>query len=232
MPMKRFAPLPEALRYLQPFANALAKLPPDALNEDVDASRLESALRKRVRGLDEDAAAAPLDKDRDALERWLEDKPDHPAHWIRGFLLSPDLATHLTHQPKPPPRGPAMSFVAPEGWKVKVVPFRLDLKHGKLVGTITAIDELSFGLLERQHEDTVAPPGLKVAREVREVRCGEVSGKKFVYRQTVPVPWKRVEYVLSVPGGFVSATLDALGADFDGSSFDAKLHTLGLTASA
>jgi hypothetical protein len=60
MPTKKPAPLPEPLRYLQPFANALAKLPTEDLNVDVDASRLDAALRKRVRGLDEDAAAAQL----------------------------------------------------------------------------------------------------------------------------------------------------------------------------
>src|SRR5437762_996877 len=136
MPMTKPAPLPEPLRYLQPFANALAKLPPEELNEDVDASRLEAALRKRLRGMDEVAADAQLAKDRELLERWLEDRPDHPAHWIRGFLLSPELATHLAQPPEPPPRGPEMSFVAPDGWKVKVVPFRLDLKKGKLIGTI------------------------------------------------------------------------------------------------
>jgi hypothetical protein len=232
MPKKKPTPLPELLKYLQPFANALAKLPPADLNEDVDASRLESALRKRARGLDDEAADAELNKDRDALERWLKDKPDHPAHWIRGFLLSPDLATHLTQPAEPPPRGPEMSFVAPDGWKVKAVPFRLDLKKGKLIGTIMAIDEFSFNLIQRQQEHWVAPPGLEARREVLPVRHGDVSGKKYVYRQTAPVPWKRVDYVLSVPGGFVSAMLDALGADFEEAPFDDKLHTVRLSASA
>jgi hypothetical protein len=35
-----------------------------------------------------------------------------------------------------------------------------------------------------------------------------------------------------VPGGFVSAMLDALGADFDEASFDEKLHTVRLASSA
>lgn len=93
----------------------LAKLPPEELNEDVDASRLEAAAEKRVRGMDEEVADAELTKDRDLLEQWLEDKPDHPAHWIRGFLLSPDLAAHVTQPPEPPPRGPEMIFEAPAG---------------------------------------------------------------------------------------------------------------------
>lgn len=232
MPTKKPAPLPEPLRYLQPFANALAKLPPEDLNEDVDAARLVAALRKRFRGMDEEAADAELARDRELLERWLQDKPDHPGHWIRGFLLSPDLATHLVRPPQPPPRGPEMIFVAPDGWKVKVVPFRLDLKKGKLIGTIMAIDEFSFDLMQKQQEHWVAPPGLEATREVQAVRHGDVSGKKYIFRQTAPVPWKRVDYVLSVPGGFVSAMLDALGADFDEAPFDDKLHTVRLSASA
>jgi len=51
-------PLPEPLRYLHPFLKSLTKLPPDQLNEDLDPTPLESALRNRLRGLDEDAAEA------------------------------------------------------------------------------------------------------------------------------------------------------------------------------
>jgi hypothetical protein len=232
MAIRKPAPLPEPLRYLQPFANALAKLPPEDLNEDVDSSRLESALRKRVRGFDEEAADAELARDRELLERWLKDKPLHPAHWIYGFLLSPDIATHLTQPADSPPRGPEMSFVAPEGWKVKIVPFRLDLKKGKLIGTITAIDKFSFDFMQRQQENWVAPPGLEAIREVQVVRHGEVSGTKYVYRQVVPVPWKQLNYLLNVPGGFVSASLSAMGVDFDEAPFDDKLHTLRLSAPA
>jgi hypothetical protein len=57
MPTEKPAPLPEPLRYLQPFANALARIPAEDLNEDVDGSRLEAALRKRARDLDEEAGA-------------------------------------------------------------------------------------------------------------------------------------------------------------------------------
>jgi len=229
---KKPSPLPDPLRYLQPFANALAKLPPEELNEDIDASRLEAALRKRLRGLDDEAAAAELAGDCDLLESWLKDKPDHPAHWIRGFLLSPDLATYLTQPAEPPPRGPEISFVAPKGWKVNLVPFRLDLKKGKLIGSVMAINQLTFDMMQRQQENWVAPPGLEATREVLDVRHGDVSGKKCVYRQVSPVPWKSVDYLLSVPGGFVQVVLDALGADFDEAPFDASLHTLRLSTSA
>jgi hypothetical protein len=125
-----------------------------------------------------------------------------------------------------------VSFHAPDGWKVKVVSSRLDLKKGKLIGTIMAIDQLSFEFMQRQQEHSVAQPGLTATVEIQAVRHGDVSGKKCVYREIAPVPGKRVHYVLSVPGGFVSAMLDSFGAEFDETPFDANLHTLRLSGSA
>lgn len=235
MPTKRPAPLPEPLRYLQPFASALAKLLPEELNEDVDASRLEAALRKRVRGLDEEAAEAELAKERDLLEHWLEDKPNHPAHWIRGFLLSPDLATHVTQPAEPPPRGPEMLFEAPNGWKVNTVPFRLDLKAGKIIGSIMAIDESSFEGSQREREQTtkLRQPGQETANEISDVSLDGCSGKKYVFRRITPAPWKQVDYLLRVPGGCVWIRLSTMtGADFDESPLESRLHTLRLSASA
>src|SRR5688500_6578165 len=120
MPTKKPARLPEPLRYLHPFANALAQLPPADLHDAVDPTRLEAALRKRIRNLDLEAAEAQLAEDRDRLERWLEDKPDHPAHWILGFILSPTLATDLQQPVGPPPRGAAEPV--PHGPKIDFVP--------------------------------------------------------------------------------------------------------------
>jgi hypothetical protein len=235
MPTKKPAPLPEPLRYLQPFANALAKLPPEDLNEDVDASRLEAALRKRIRDLDLEAAEAQLEEDRELLERWLADKPDHPAHWILGFILSPTLATDLTQPPEPPPRGPEMRFETPDGWKVKSVPFRLDLKAGKVTGSIMAIDQSGFdgSLREREQTAKLRQPGQETANEISDVSLDGCSGKKYVFRMIKPAPWKQVDYLLRVPGGCVWIRLSTMtGADFDESPLEAKLHTLRLSASA
>jgi hypothetical protein len=235
MPTKKPDSLPEPLRYLQPFADALAKLPPEDLNEDVDASRLEAALRKRVRGLDEEAADAELTNDRDLLERWLKDRPEHPAHWILGFLLSPDLAPQLTQSSEQLPRGPEILFEAPNGWKVKAVAFRLDLKAGKVIGSIMAIDEFTFGLLQLQRDQAakIPQPGGQASIEVSDVSFEQCSGKKYLQRMTAPAPWKQVDYVLRVPGGFVSIGLGTLtGAEFDESPLESKLHTLRLSSSA
>lgn len=68
-------------------------------------------------------------------------------------------------------------------------------------------------------------------QEVGSVDFGAVSGKKCVYRDVAPVPGKRVDNILSVPGGFVSVTLDARGADFDEAPFESRLNTLRVAAS-
>jgi hypothetical protein len=242
MPTKKPAPLPDPLRYLQPFVNELAKLPPDGLNEDVDASPLEAALRKRIGNLDLEAAEARLADDRDRLERWLEDKPDHPAGWILGFILSPTLATDLTQPVGPPPprgttgpmlHGPKVDFVPPDGWRVKqLAPYLLQLKKGKLTGTVMAIDERLFHQTQRDRENWVVWPGVEATRDVQDARYGGVSGRKYVYRRIAPDQSKRVDYVLRVPGGFAMAGIEAAGADFDESVFESALTTLRLSAPA
>lgn len=242
MPTKKPTPLPDSLRYLQPFASALARLPPEGLSEDVDASRLEAALRKRIRALDLEAAEARLAEDRDRLERWLEGKPEHPAHWILGFILSPTLATDLA-QPvgappsgsaEPMPHGPKIDFVPPEGWRVKVLaPCLLQLKKGKLSGSVMAIDENLFHQTQRDREtEWVVAPGVEATREIQVAQYGIVSGKKYVYRRISPDASKRVDYVLRVPGGFVMAGVEAAGADVDETPFEAQLHTVRLSGSA
>jgi hypothetical protein len=242
MPTKKPAPLPEPLRYLQPFASSLATRSPEELSEDVDATRLEAALRQRISGLDLEAAEAQLAEDRDRLERWLKDKPDHPAHWILGFILSPTLATDLTQSVGPAPRGaaepvpqgPKIDFVPPEGWRVKeLAPYLLQLKKGKLSGSVLAIDEGLFHQTQREREsDWVVSPGVEATRDIQVAQYGHASGKKYVYCRIAPDPSKRVDYVLSVPGGFAMAGVEAAGADFDEAPFEAQLHTVRLSASA
>ncbi len=235
--MKTPTPLPEPLRYLQPFVKSLSKLPPDALNEDIDASRLDAALRKRLRGLDEDAAVEVLAKDRELLESWLKNdaSPNHPAHWVLGYLLLPEMAAHLIRPPTPPPQGPTITFETPNGWKVKAVPFALNLKRGKTTCSIMAIDEFTFDLLLHQWEQTrpIQPSGVQVSTLATEVSFGECHGWKYLRQQTSPVRWSQIDYFLRVPGGHVAVRLGSMtGADFDESPLEAQLHTLRLSSLA
>lgn len=101
MSMKTQQPLPDELRYLQPFVRWLGKHSLDDVNESIDASRLEKALRRRVRGLLIPEAQQRLDADRQTLQSWLEScAPEgHPAHWVLGFLTHPNLARELLQTP-------------------------------------------------------------------------------------------------------------------------------------
>jgi hypothetical protein len=233
MPANKPAKLPAKLRYLQPFADRLAKLPPDEQNEEVDASPLDAALRKRLRGKNEAEALTILEDDRDLLEEWLSSRPDHPAHWILGYIMWPDeLAEVLTSPVPPPARGPEFTFEAPAGWTMKPVPFRLDLKAGKMIGTIVAMGESMFELSQRQREFAVKnqPAHVQSMSEISDISIDTCRGKKFCIRMTAPAPSKQVDYVLRVPGGCVSITLSTLtGDDFDESPLEAKLHTLSLS---
>jgi hypothetical protein len=227
--------LPAALGYLQPFVRSLAKLPPEELNEDVDASRLVAALRKRLRGLDEGSAEAALAKDRELLETWLKTaaSSEHPAHWVLGYLRCPDLPAHLRGAPDPLPRGPSLTFAAPEGWRAEVRPFGLDLRRGKVLASFTVIDESAFDVLQRQREQPLppGPSGLQATVEASDIACAECTGRKYLYQQPAPVPWKRVDHVLRVPGGYLCVFLGTMcGADFDELPIEARLHTLRLSA--
>jgi hypothetical protein len=227
--------LPAELRYLQPFLRALAKRPAEELDEDIDAADLEAALRKRLRGLDEHAADAELSKHRALLEKWLKTSAsaNHPVYWVLGFITLPGIGRKLVRPPEPPLRGPRMDFEPPMGWKVKSVPFRLDLKKGRVIGTIGAIDDFTFDLLQRQMEGWDArahAQGLQASMESSDVTFGACAGKKYVYKQTGQVSWKRVDYLLRAPGGIVSVTLDGGGTDFNESEFESKLCTLRLSS--
>jgi hypothetical protein len=238
MARKTQAPLPEALLYLQPFARSLERLAPDELNEDVDPTRLAGALRKRLRGLDDARAEAELEDDRAILAAWLETEapPDHPANWLLDYGLSTGLAFQIARPREPAPAGPEMTFEIPKDWKLKASPFQLQFKKGKLIGQITAIDDLGFEISKRQREHEIKPPiGVEfpfkvpqILLEKSDVTFRPVIGRKYVQTAVTPKSWKRVEYILSVPGGYMSVILDGGGRDFDESLVESKLHTLKL----
>src|SRR5262245_25725504 len=89
--MAGHAKLPAELKYLQPFVTYLSRLPPEELDESVDSSKLDAALRKRIAGMSEDEADEALHGDWQILNDWLKgfDSSMHPAHWVWGYLSGP-----------------------------------------------------------------------------------------------------------------------------------------------
>jgi hypothetical protein len=226
IPMKN-EQLPDEIRYLQPFVRWLGKRPPGRLNEDVDSSRLEKTLRNRIRGLPSAEAQKQLDTDRRALELWLKaSAPEgHPAHWVLGFLMHPGLARKLLNAGPEKPPEPVIHFEPPEGWNVRAIPFNLNLRKGKVRAFITAINEFSFRNL--QVPGSLSFTSGEGSVKEYDVVVGESKGKKYLRIQTAPVPGKQINYVLAVPGGFVSIMLcHTDGRDFDELPFEVQLQTL------
>jgi hypothetical protein len=237
MPTKTLTPLPQALRYLQSFVNRLAKLPPEAhRNQDIDASRLDAALRKRIDGLDARSAETALREDRERLDAWLRTAGgrDHPAYWVLGYLMAPRLARELLRPPKPaaprpPARGPGIELEAPQGWTLKPRPRRLELKTTSAVGSIEILPSSTFDDLLRLQPKPVAGNSRMVVTRTSTIRRGGCSGKKHVAHWKTRLPAKHVQYLLRVPGGHVLIGLSGIGkADFDESPLEAKLNTLRL----
>jgi hypothetical protein len=83
--------LPSNLAYLKPVLAKLAETDPSDLHEDnVEAADLiESAVRGRVKGMDEDEARDVIQQDSLALQSWLQDASlaSSPGHFVFGHML-------------------------------------------------------------------------------------------------------------------------------------------------
>jgi hypothetical protein len=223
--------MPEGLRYLQPFLKSLAKLAPEKLNEDVDISRLETALRKRLKGMDE--AEAALEDDCRLLDAWLaaEGKENAAAQWVRGFLAFGDLAKHMVRPPEPVDPGPTIHFDPLPGWRVKKFAYRIEVQKGKVFASITVTDEFGHRSDQLLFNRWAPLPHMNSALATSEIRCGDVVGMKYVIQEVgQKKSMKSITYTLKVPGGYVRITAGHTGlADFDESFVESQLQTLRLS---
>lgn len=242
MAIEKPKPLPRPLRHLQAFVNKLARLGPEGHRDhEIDAKPLDTALRKRIAGMDRRSAETAVRADRDLLKTWLKTSggQGHPAYWVLGYLSSPGLVSSLRRPapkakatPKPKqPRRSSIQFEAPDGWTVKAGTWRLDLKAKGIVGLIEGMDASTFDEMMRLVQRVRPVPRPRGAPKMTVTsstfRRGDCSGKKHVTRWPELGPAKQVQYLLRVPGGGVTIGLDATGkTDFDESPLEAKLHTL------
>ena len=149
--------LPDNLRYLESALDELAEVPDGELNEDVDLSTLEAALRDRVRGLSIREAQERIHEYRRALESWGKGlgTENRCGAWVVGFLSyrTGALARRLVSPPQAEPKGPAIVFEPPEGWSVDRVPCSLHLRKGRRkMGAIIAIDGSSLAVMLHQND--------------------------------------------------------------------------------
>ena len=232
-------PLPEELRYLEPVLQEMRKVPPDELDESLDTTRLEAALRERVKNFGRRGAVKRLAADRDALEKWLTESggEDPVAAWVIGYLMRPGaLVPWLLLSPTyimPP--SPTIVFEAPTGWSMEHSPFWLHVSKGGLTAHIGVIDKSALEMMRAQnemrekvteHPPGVYPEGFDGRWRRSAAQFDECRGDKYVFSQTMPAFWKAVQYLLEVPGGAVHCAIDEGGKDFDESALEEKLHTL------
>src|SRR5262245_40879755 len=81
-------PLPAQLDYLDGVLQKLRALPKDEVDEDIDSTELESALRRRVSGLSIREARDRLSEDTKALKAWFKEASDSngAGQWLIAFL--------------------------------------------------------------------------------------------------------------------------------------------------
>jgi len=230
---------PEQLVYLVPALDELAKLPAEDLGEDVETSTLESALRERVKGMKLREAITCLTEDSRVLKNWLKKAKieDGWVFWISAYLMRPGpLARNLLFPRRLPSghQGDLVEMELPAGWTSESILGHLIIRDSKVLCTIIPSNELQNEGKINQNEvrertqnnsrNPLAHPG-KWSR--LPVRFGECSGYKYIFAQSEPVSWKALEYVLTVNGGFVYATINhKKGRDFDEGVIEAKFHTL------
>ena len=223
--------VPQRLKFLEPFIQIFDSMPAEDVENSEHIDLLDSLLRDYVAGTPTDEVDAKIGALFESVVEWLAESPtdNEAALFLKGFLLFPDLGQDLL---QPPTRGsecPTISFDAPSGWVVDRVPFRLDLSSGEVNASITAIDELSFDIFPMQMEAGVPAPHLKASRSSSEVCWDTCRGNKFVYLEEGTKTWKRVDYVLSVPGGFVSVWMGTESGDnFDEMPLESQLRTITL----
>jgi len=227
--------LPTELNYLEPVAKELAKLPPDDLNEDVDASKLLAALRNRVKGLELRDAISQLTKDSEVLQKWIKETKtsEGAVFFISAYFLRPGPLARDLLAPPPPPE-PTVSVEMESDWETKEFPRRLDLFKQKIYCSIAVLDKQGFDIhkhkSDHRQELQKSPQNLWASLGVwtkTPVRFGECHGEKSIYVQPGKTNWKSVDYLLEVPGGYVNAHLGReKGKDFDEMEFEKKFHTL------
>jgi hypothetical protein len=98
--------LPAELEYLGGALAALVALGPEEIDESLDTSAIDTALRKRIEGLVPGAAVRRLREDRKLLGDWLVDNPEHPAHFVMAYMEPPELVEYLARPPERAPRAP------------------------------------------------------------------------------------------------------------------------------
>lgn len=236
-------PLPTQLSYLESALQKLQALPEDEVNEDIDSTELESALRGRVLGMSIRQAQDRLSEDRRALKAWLKEEgdPNGSGQWLvaflsymRGAMVRSLLAPPDAEKPKPASRGKIVVEL-PVGWSAKSDDSTSSLllwRDGQQVGGIGIIKLTSLDFYRRRFDSMIQSTSSLESCSKSVVQLGDCCGDKYSYSRTGPVVLKSVRYVLEVPGGAVEAYHGSSpgGQNFDEAAFEDALKSVRVTA--
>lgn len=233
--MKKKINLPEQLKYFEPAMKKLSKIPPDELNEMTNTDLLAKLLLRRIDGLNNQQADILLSEDRNVLEQWIKEDPNHhgAADFIFGFLMGCDTQT-MREASQAKPAETVIEVQFPSGFKTeRPNDYCINGKKEKFVITVGLIPQTStYDHLKTRY--TTPAPSINVPggitkeydQKFSEVNYGKVHGYKVIYLQTTPLYWKTVEYLLEIPGGYAMAGMFNGGKDFNEMEYESFMGTL------
>jgi hypothetical protein len=243
---------PERLQYLQPFREFLAKLPKEEA-PDADPTLLEELIHEQIKGKTTEEAKEKLNADLEELEKYLSAprRRNDRLHFVQGYLLiaveNPEQLLKPPEKPKPieerllmdlPPK--AKSKVAEDSpslhvkWKGQSFHalrwgMEDEFSRKKVLVEFAHPNASAYELFLLRGEPALAEMVPPVAREIRRqsvsVNLGKVTGHKYVSSGEPPATWKRADYLLQIPGCYVSVSIQA-PASFDEFEWDPYLATL------
>jgi hypothetical protein len=221
--------LPLRLRYLEPVRKQLGRLDPDEIDEDTNLGPFRKAISKRIKELSPTVIGKTLKEDTAELERWLA-KPERSDLDRRLFFILPMLADaeQIIKPPEPePPKNGTASMNVPEDAKTELENGCLCVKWKRQLLYIypSALEDLGRRRGQLRADAKSGPLQNGATMTLTDVNFGEASGMKCVTSIASP-PIKRVEYALTVPGGYAIVVIDAWSGKFDETIWEAYFPSL------
>ena len=227
--MARIETLPERLQYLRPFQEYLATLPKAEVGDSTDTTLLVKILRKRIKEMSYEEAKEQLSADLEELENHLSvvHRRDDKLGFIVGFLLiAAEMPDELL---KPPVKHKEieerLAMELPPGAKSSVDQYSLTVKWKRQRFHVLRLNMADDFTRENTLEKLAQTEPKLDGKPAVIVQFGKVVGHKSVSSDESLIVWKRVDYLLKIPGGCVRVVLDAHKL-FDESEWDSYLATL------
>ncbi len=223
--MAQASPLPDRLRYLEPVRKQFARLAAhDNLHEDTDLSVLRRVVRERVKGLSSEQSRVAMVEDGAELERWLAapEGQNDPLYFLL-FILPDAMQVLFAEEPQGPPECGVARMELPGGAKVTEGNGCWSVKwKRRWLFLYPTHRELMHSEAGRLRDEAKSWPSGMVAEDVR---FGPVSGTRCL-SHAHNARFKRVDYALEVPGGYITARQDSSVGNFDERELEAYFHTL------